>query len=120
VRLTENVAADSAVELNCVAPGFVATRIHEGTLAAGPAAAGDAYYRRTQAELATGGFPAAEAAELVCFLLSSEAAGITGRLLSAQWDPWREPEFRARLRADPGLGRVRRIDGQLFGPVTQG
>jgi len=115
VRLTENVAAASEVEVNCVAPGFVATRIHAGTLSAGPEAAGREYHERTVAGLAEGGFPAREAAELVCFLLSDAAAGITGRLLSAQWDPWREDEFRARLRADPELATLRRIDDQAFG-----
>jgi NAD(P)-dependent dehydrogenase (short-subunit alcohol dehydrogenase family) len=119
VRLTENIAAayTSEVELNCVAPGFVATSIHEGTLEAGPEAAGADYYERTRAELARGGVPAREAAELVCFLLSEAAAGISGRLLSAQWDPWREPAFQDRLRSDPRLGTLRRIDGSQFGPI---
>ncbi len=73
VRLTENIAADGAIEINCVAPGFVATRMHEGTLAAGPEAAGEAYFAKTREQLAGGGFPAAEAAELVVFLLAAEA-----------------------------------------------
>lgn len=114
VRLTENVAVDSAVEVNCVAPGFVATRMHEGTLDAGPQVAGAAYHERTRAQLDAGGFPAGEAAELICFLLSIEASGITGRLISAQWDPWRDPEFHARLREHPSLGTLRRIDEQFF------
>jgi NAD(P)-dependent dehydrogenase (short-subunit alcohol dehydrogenase family) len=114
VRLTENVAADGAIEVNCVAPGFVVTRMHEGTLAAGPDLAGSGYYERTTEQLEQGGFPASEAAELVAYLLSPDSRGITGRLISAQWDPWREAEFRARLRADPDLGRLRRIDEQFF------
>jgi NAD(P)-dependent dehydrogenase (short-subunit alcohol dehydrogenase family) len=118
VRLTENVAATTEVEINCVAPGFVATRIHEGTLRAGAEAAGGDYYERTRAQLAEGGFPAEEAAELVRFLLSSEANGISGRLLSAQWDPWRDEGFRARLRADPALGTLRRIDDQFYARVA--
>jgi NAD(P)-dependent dehydrogenase (short-subunit alcohol dehydrogenase family) len=114
VRLTENVAAVRDVAINCVAPGFVATRMHDGTLRAGPEAAGDAYYERTCAQLAQGGYPATEAAELICFLLSDAAAGISGRLISAQWDPWREPAFRDKLRADKSLGTLRRIDDQFF------
>jgi NAD(P)-dependent dehydrogenase (short-subunit alcohol dehydrogenase family) len=117
VRLTENVAAAGPVEVNCVAPGFVATRMHEGTLRAGPEASGPDYYARTRSQLELGGFPAAEAAELVCFLLSEEASGISGRLLSAQWDPWREDAFRSRLAADDALGTLRRIDDQLFARV---
>jgi NAD(P)-dependent dehydrogenase (short-subunit alcohol dehydrogenase family) len=117
VRLTENVAAAQEVEVNAVAPGFVATRMHQGTIAAGVEAAGAEYHARTRAQLEAGGFPASEAAELVCFLLSDAAAGISGRLLSAQWDPWREREFQDRLRADPDLATIRRIDDQLFGRV---
>ena len=114
VRLVENLAQATTVEINCVAPGFVATQMHQATLDAGPERAGAAYHARTAEQIASGGFPAAEAAALVCLLLSGEASGITGRLISAQWDPWRDPEFRERLRSDPDLGRLRRIDDQFF------
>jgi 3-oxoacyl-[acyl-carrier protein] reductase len=114
VRLTENVAASREIEINAVAPGFVATRMHDQTLRAGPEAAGESYYERTHEQLRGGGFPASEAAELVAFLLGPGAAGITGRLISAQWDPWREDAFRARLRTDADLGKLRRIDEQFF------
>jgi NAD(P)-dependent dehydrogenase (short-subunit alcohol dehydrogenase family) len=123
VRLTENVAADGAVEINCIAPGFVATRIHEGTLEAGPEVAGRSYYEKTRAELARGGVPASEVAELACLLLSRAAHGITGRLLSAQWDPWRDSAFLERLRREPHLATLRRIDESQFvsaGPRESG
>ncbi|MDQ6807062.1 MAG: SDR family oxidoreductase [Actinomycetota bacterium] len=114
VRLTENVARASGVGVNAVAPGFVVTRMHDATIEAGPERAGAEYYERSRRLLAEGGVPASEAAELVCFLLSPEAEGITGRLISAQWDPWREEEFRQQLRADPDLATLRRIDEQFF------
>lgn len=114
VRLTENVAAAGRIEMNSVAPGFVRTRIHDQTLAAGPEVAGAAYYQSTREQLRSGGFPASEAADLVAFLLSPQAKGITGRLISAQWDPWRDPRFQQRLREDPDLGRLRRIDEQFY------
>ncbi len=117
VRLTENVAAVAAadgVRVNAIAPGFVATAIHDATLAAGPSAAGEAYYERTRHDLGAGGVPAELAAELACFLLGPAAEGITGRLLSAQWDPWREEGFRARLRDEPDLAKLRRIDDEFY------
>jgi NAD(P)-dependent dehydrogenase (short-subunit alcohol dehydrogenase family) len=114
VRLTENLAAGGEIEINAIAPGFVATRMHEETLRAGAEAAGENYYERTQEQLREGGFPAAEASKLAAYLLSPDAGGITGRLISAQWDPWRDESFRARLRADPELGKLRRIDEQFF------
>ena len=119
VRLTENLAASGKTEINAVAPGFVATRMHDETLRAGAEAAGPGYYERTQQQLRAGGFPASEAAALVAFLLGPDAAGITGRLISAQWDPWREEEFRARLRTDSDLAKLRRIDDQFFTRVSR-
>jgi 3-oxoacyl-[acyl-carrier protein] reductase len=119
VRLTENVASTGEIEINSVAPGFVVTRMHEETLRAGAEAAGEPYLERTREQIQSGGFPAARAAELVCFLLSESARGITGRLLSAQWDPWREPDFRDRLRSDPSLATLRRIDGMFFTAVEE-
>lgn len=117
VRLTENVAGAVAardVTVNAIAPGFVATSMHEGTLAAGPEAAGADYFARTQRDLQDGGVPPELAGELVCFLLGPDARGITGKLLSAQWDPWRDPAFVARLAAEPTLATLRRIDDQFF------
>ncbi len=119
VRLTENLAARGEVEINAVAPGFVATRMHDETLLAGPEAAGQSYYQRTRDQLASGGFPAQAAAELVCFLLSDQARGISGRLISAQWDPWREEKFRRRLREDPDVAKLRRIDEQFFTRILE-
>ena len=120
VRLIENLAVELApagVRVNCVAPGFVATAMHRATLEAGPELAGPDYHARTRRAVDGGGDPPELAAELTAFLLSGEAEGITGRLISARWDPWREPDFRARLRKDPSLGRLRRIDDQFFGAL---
>jgi NAD(P)-dependent dehydrogenase (short-subunit alcohol dehydrogenase family) len=122
VRLTENIAlelADEGVRLNCVAPGFVASGMHQSTLSAGPELAGAGYFAHTRAELRRGGVPASEAAELVCLLLEGGSdAPFTGKLISAQWDPWREPGFRRRLATEPDLGTLRRIDDVLFVPTA--
>jgi NAD(P)-dependent dehydrogenase (short-subunit alcohol dehydrogenase family) len=116
VRLSENLAlALAPLKVNCVAPGFVATRMHETTLAAGPERAGQDYYERTRRSLEDGGVPASEAAELVCALL--EGVPFSGKLISAQWDPWRDPAFGRRLAGDGALGTLRRIDDVLFAEV---
>lgn len=116
-RLSENLAETIApVPINCVAPGFVATRLQEQTLAAGPELAGRAYYERTRGEIEQGGFPPSEAGELVALLLSG--VPFSGKLISAQWDPWRDPSFHDRLAADPSFATLRRIDGMMFQAVA--
>lgn len=116
VRLSENLAAELApINVNCIAPGFVATRMHDTTLEAGPGRAGSEYFDRTRRELAGGAVPAGEAAELACALL--EGVPFTGKLISAQWDPWREEAFRGRLADDASLATVRRIDGVQYSAV---
>jgi NAD(P)-dependent dehydrogenase (short-subunit alcohol dehydrogenase family) len=122
VRLTENLAmelAQGGVNVNCVAPGFVATGMHQETLTAGPDAAGADYHDRTRRELAAGGVPAETAAELVCLLLGDpEPVPFTGKLISAQWDPWRERSYRERLATRADLATLRRIDDVLFAAVA--
>jgi NAD(P)-dependent dehydrogenase (short-subunit alcohol dehydrogenase family) len=112
-RLTENLASTIApLTINCVAPGFVATRLHDATLEAGAEAAGPEFYEKTRATVEAGGFPASEAAELVALLLGN--VPFSGKLISAQWDPWRDPDFHQRLARDADLATLRRIDGVFF------
>jgi NAD(P)-dependent dehydrogenase (short-subunit alcohol dehydrogenase family) len=121
-RLAENLAlelGERGVRVNAVSPGFVATEIHAATLDAGPELAGAGYFASTERQLEGGGVPAARAAELTAFLLSERAAGIAGKLISAPWDPWEEPEFQRRLREESDLATVRRIDDHFFAAVPQ-
>jgi NAD(P)-dependent dehydrogenase (short-subunit alcohol dehydrogenase family) len=118
VRLTENLASvleEDGIRINCVAPGFVITRMQDATLSAGAAGAGAAYYEQTLAGIKEGGQPASEAAELVCLLV--KGVPFTGKLLSAQWDPWRTEAFHQELADDSSLGTLRRIDGRQFGSL---
>jgi NAD(P)-dependent dehydrogenase (short-subunit alcohol dehydrogenase family) len=122
-RLTENMAADlaeSGVRINCVAPGFVTTDIHKSTLAAGPELVGADYFQRTVNELSRGGVPASEAAELVCMLLEDNPdPGFSGKLISAQWDRWRDASFRHKLAHQRDLATLRRIDDMLFTATSE-
>lgn len=100
VRLTECLAEElrpGGIAVNAVAPGMVATEIHQATLEAGPGTAGAEHYERTRAVLARGGVPVEVPVACVKFLLSREADGLTGKTIAANFDPWRKPEFRAHV-----------------------
>ncbi|HEY1262846.1 MAG TPA: SDR family oxidoreductase, partial [Terriglobales bacterium] len=99
VRLTETLAHETAsvgIAVNAVAPGAMNTRMLDEVLEAGPQKVSEAYYRKAVEQKASGGAPPEKAAALVVFLLSEESDGITGRLLSAVWDPW--PTLGARVQ----------------------
>jgi len=113
VRLVENLAVEEpGWRVNAVAPGFVATGIHEATLSLDPETVGP-YHEETRRRLADA-TPPEVAAGLVAFLVSEESAGISGRLISAVWDPWGDKAGRAVLRGATDFGRLRRIDAQRF------
>jgi NAD(P)-dependent dehydrogenase (short-subunit alcohol dehydrogenase family) len=116
-RFTENLSLELAHEgfdVNCIAPGFVATRIHQETLDAGPELATPQFFEYTKKQLECGGVPALRAAQLTVFLLSPESDGITGKFISAPWDPWHEKEFQNRLRTEKDFAVLRRIDDKGF------
>jgi NAD(P)-dependent dehydrogenase (short-subunit alcohol dehydrogenase family) len=111
VRLAETLAHElgpHGIRVNCVAPGFVATRIHQATLQAGTTA-GPAYLERTRHELREGGVSPDLAARAVVFLLSERSAVVTGRLLAAVHDHWEDwPDHHAELDGSD-LFTLRRI-----------
>jgi NAD(P)-dependent dehydrogenase (short-subunit alcohol dehydrogenase family) len=104
VRFAETLALELAadhVDVNSIAPGALNTRLLDEVIAAGPEAVGEDFYRRSLEQQASGGTPLEFGAELAVWLASPASDGITGRLLSAKWDPWRDlPEHRADLDSD--------------------
>jgi len=90
VRLTETLAEEMRpfnIGINCLAPGFVTTRMHDATLAAGERA-GVEYLDRTIKEIKSGGVPPSVAASAAVFLLSDRAKDISGKLVAAVYDSW--------------------------------
>ncbi len=80
VRLAETLSQEMApykIEVNCLAPGLVATRLLAQSVAAG---------HTPQIEPV----PAALGADAAAFLISDRAAGITGKFVAAPHDGWRD------------------------------
>ena len=102
VRFTETLAGevkDASIDVNALAPGALNTAMLDEILAAGPEKVGD-YYQRALKQKESGGASVERAADLCVHLLSAETDGITGKLISAVWDPWhRLAEFRQPLAA---------------------
>lgn len=91
VRFTETLAEETrgaGIDVNAIAPGALNTRLLDEVIAAGPERAGEAFFERSVKQREEGGAPLEKAAELCAFLLSEQSNGITGKLISAIWDPW--------------------------------
>jgi NAD(P)-dependent dehydrogenase (short-subunit alcohol dehydrogenase family) len=101
VRFAETLAEEVrgyGIDVNSIAPGVLNTRLLDQVVEAGPERVGRAFYERMIREKEGGGTPLQKGAELAVFLASSASDGITGKLLSAVWDPWRSlPERRDQL-----------------------
>lgn len=115
VRLVENLAAEWVglpVDINAVAPGAITTDMTRETAARGAEQAGREEYEAARRQLEQGGQSLERAVGLVQWLLSEESDGITGRLLSAQWDAWESlPAHRESLAATD-VFQLRRIIAQ--------
>jgi 3-oxoacyl-[acyl-carrier protein] reductase len=57
-------------------------------LAAGPEKVGKEFFQKNIQWKKEGGTPLDLAANLAVYLSSTQSDGITGKLISAQWDPW--------------------------------
>ncbi|MBI5565823.1 MAG: SDR family oxidoreductase [Chloroflexi bacterium] len=96
--LAEEVRADQ-IDVNSIAPGALNTRLLDEVLAAGPAQVGQTFYDRAVKQKQDGGAPLERGADLAVFLGSAESDGLTGKLISAVWDPWEDlPEHMADLQ----------------------
>lgn len=112
VRFAETLAEevkDFQIDVNTVAPGALNTRLLDEMLEAGPDKIGKDFYEQSLKQKQNGGTPLDVGASLCAFLASSESDGITGRLISAVWDPWKKlPDYLAELN-NSDIYTLRRI-----------
>jgi 3-oxoacyl-[acyl-carrier protein] reductase len=100
VRFAETLAAELEprnIAVNVFAPGFVATEIFDTMLKAGRERGGKLF--DTVMSLLDNWEDSDIDLPIACarFLISDAAAPLTGKTISARFDPWDEPEFEACL-----------------------
>ena len=102
VRLTETLAEECRelnIDINAVAPGALNTRLLDEVLAAGPELVGKTFFEKSLKQKTSGGTPLEKGASLCVYLASSESDGITGKLISAVWDPWEKfQDYKEKLQ----------------------
>jgi NAD(P)-dependent dehydrogenase (short-subunit alcohol dehydrogenase family) len=111
VRLMETLAEELreyAIDVNAIAPGALNTRLLDEAIEAGPEKVGEEFYRRALKQKDSGGVPLDKGARVAVYLASAQSNGITGKLISAQWDPWETlHDHLAELQSD--IYTLRRI-----------
>jgi len=102
VRLVETLAEEwreDAIDINSIAPGALSTRMTQEILQQGIDGAGAAEVAAARATLNASRQNFERLGRLVDFLLSPASDGISGKLISAPWDPWEQfGTLRERLR----------------------
>jgi NAD(P)-dependent dehydrogenase (short-subunit alcohol dehydrogenase family) len=112
VRFGETLAEEVksfGIDVNLIAPGALNTRLLDEVLGAGPERVGDSFYQAALKQRDAGGTPLEYGTNLCVHLASVAGDGISGRLISAQWDPWpRLQELKDELMASD-IYTLRRI-----------
>lgn len=111
VRFTETLSlevADLGIRVNAISPGILNTQMVDAVLDAGPQNAGEDYDRVLEVKQ-NGGQPPEKAAALAYYLVSPASQGITGRLISAIWDPWTTLAEHASELRESDIYTLRRI-----------
>ncbi len=124
VRFAETLAEEVReynIDVNTIAPGALNTRLLEEVLEAGPEKVGEVFYSQFLKQKQTGGTSLDIPAEFCVFLATSESDGITAKLLSVLWDPWKKfPSMVDQLKASD-IYTLRRIvpedRGQDWGEI---
>jgi 3-oxoacyl-[acyl-carrier protein] reductase len=111
IRLMETLAEELKsfhVGVNAIAPGALATRLVDEVLAAGAEKVGASFFEKNKNWKEKGAVPLELGARVAVYLAGAESDGITGKLISAQWDPWEKlHEFKGDLGGD--IYTLRRI-----------
>lgn len=112
VRFTETLAEELRefhVDANAISPGALNTRFLGQVLKAGPKKAGKHFFGKSVKQAAEGGVPMEKGARLCAYLASPQSDGITGKLISAIWDPWEKLHLKKSELRTSDIFCLRRI-----------
>lgn len=116
VRFTETLAEEVSeyhIDVNAVAPGGILTKMTEEVINAGDSAGTREKLRVSQIR-ETGGVGLDIPAQLVAFLASDDSNGLTGKLISATHDDWRNASAFISTSRSKDIFTVRRVDPTLL------
>lgn len=119
--LTESLSKELAPDgiwINAIAPGAINTSLIDTVIRAGPEVAGESFYAASVRQR-EGGDPIAKVGEAMLFLASGRSSCLTGRLLSAKWDPLQSLAGRVDDVNGGSLYTLRRIDGEFFAEAAR-
>ncbi|MBL7086946.1 MAG: SDR family oxidoreductase [Candidatus Cloacimonetes bacterium] len=118
VRFTETLAEEIKeynIDINAVAPGAINTSMLEEIIQSGKMAGHE--FNEAMKREKSGGNDPKHIVELITFLSTNISDGITGKLISAIWDPWKDSEYQNTLRSDSNIATLRRIDNKYFAGI---
>ena len=92
VRLVETLSKELLsynVDINTIAPGAMSTRMMQQVIDAGPEIVGDEFFKKNQNWKQNGATSMELGTNLAIYLSTADSNGVTGKLISAQWDDWK-------------------------------
>merc|ERR1712096_230933 len=111
------------IQVNAIAPGLVDTKLQDSILAPDSGAGQEMINRMSQVRgTGVGAVPPELAAELCVFLASDKSKNLTGKLISAPYDPWKEWQQDEKLLAEvinSHLFTIKRIDRHTIDPIIE-
>jgi 3-oxoacyl-[acyl-carrier protein] reductase len=115
VRFSETLAAEAkgmGIAVNCVAPGPMGTDMLATVQEAGAEVASEREVAAAEKALGAGDATLEAATDLIVFLASRKGDRITGKLISALWDRWRDFPDHVEELGSSDVFTLRRIAGR--------
>jgi NAD(P)-dependent dehydrogenase (short-subunit alcohol dehydrogenase family) len=115
VRFVETLSLEyfsTGVTFNSVAPGILKTKLLDQMLEAGSSRIGEKLFQKSSIKAQSDIDTSSKAIDLIDFLAMESTLGITGKLISAEWDNWAEWSNHSKVLQESDLFTLRRVTGR--------